>query len=679
MDFLRCKIQMLFNDRQQGDVSFRCGQKGREIFAHRAVLACWSNIFRDIFKPVLPCRIHCQDPHLAFQSALNPQNAEPTAAAEEEISSIISSARCAMCTQRIVIMIDASDDDQTAQIFDDFIAFFYSGAVSLDGCNIEKMRSLALIYEVKELQRLCDNFLAGGGGNSAESALHSAGGEAHQASEEMEEEKTSSKPFDKQSFVAKSADATSKNLSSSTATAASLTGRALRKRKVPARYCSEEVQIYRDDWQFGEKKERKGNKRNKRNEDLSKSKMSTVVVSVERKDRDEVVLPIRRGNPRRCKAEPKGGGTTASLMALSSSAAATSSSASDSEEEEEEEDPPKPPVRSVSLEAESNSNTEDPMDCMGEANGQCMDSSTEDEVGVEGGRRRKDSKVRGLLLEEEEEEEAQEEEEGGGGGGSPSEGLLHPKGDTCHHCKVRKRRWVACPLKPAHRFCFKCVPRHFEMSFKEMQSKVEHVWRDGCPACLVTCPCAGCERKRERSGRRGWTNARERHKKKATTIMHGDGNSDEEVGRKKEAAQQHKEEEDEEDEDEASARDEKKATGSGGGGAPKQHVGMMKKRKSEDEEREEQKRSRTSSAVLQRRARPLQKRPKRTTTTTTTSSSSSSSSRAYVVAKSNEPEAFLGLLRAGNALTMRYTQKKKMKKTKMKTSSSSSSTMATTH
>ncbi len=75
----------------------------------------------------------------------------------------------------------------------------------------------------------------------------------------------------------------------------------------------------------------------------------------------------------------------------------------------------------------------------------------------------------------------------------------HPKGENCHHCKTRKKKWVGCPLVPTHRFCDRCVGRHFGNSLEAMKRQAPVLWSQGCPACLTSCPCASCTRKRVRA------------------------------------------------------------------------------------------------------------------------------------------------------------------------------------
>jgi len=74
------------------------------------------------------------------------------------------------------------------------------------------------------------------------------------------------------------------------------------------------------------------------------------------------------------------------------------------------------------------------------------------------------------------------------------------KADNCHHCKTKKRLWVGCPHFRAHRFCSRCITRHFSLDYNWAYDHVAVLWAQGCPVCKGLCPCASCKRRKSKYG-----------------------------------------------------------------------------------------------------------------------------------------------------------------------------------
>jgi hypothetical protein len=70
------------------------------------------------------------------------------------------------------------------------------------------------------------------------------------------------------------------------------------------------------------------------------------------------------------------------------------------------------------------------------------------------------------------------------------------KAESCHRCKNKKEHWLGCPLTDAHRFCQRCVEKHFGLDFDSLKADARAAWPEGCPICQQVCPCASCQRKR---------------------------------------------------------------------------------------------------------------------------------------------------------------------------------------
>ncbi len=73
--------------------------------------------------------------------------------------------------------------------------------------------------------------------------------------------------------------------------------------------------------------------------------------------------------------------------------------------------------------------------------------------------------------------------------------------ENCHHCKVKKDYWIFCPLYKHHRYCHRCVFKHFGLDYNKVFPCGGGKWdKLGCPFCQDICPCASC-RKRRQEGR----------------------------------------------------------------------------------------------------------------------------------------------------------------------------------
>jgi len=69
---------------------------------------------------------------------------------------------------------------------------------------------------------------------------------------------------------------------------------------------------------------------------------------------------------------------------------------------------------------------------------------------------------------------------------------------NCHNCKTRKINFLSCPVRETHRFCAGCLKKLFNIEYARV-SEWEGLTKEGCPICRRACPCVGCRKKQQQS------------------------------------------------------------------------------------------------------------------------------------------------------------------------------------
>jgi flagellar biosynthesis GTPase FlhF len=74
--------------------------------------------------------------------------------------------------------------------------------------------------------------------------------------------------------------------------------------------------------------------------------------------------------------------------------------------------------------------------------------------------------------------------------------LRKEHGKNCHNCKTRKIDFVTCLVRPTHRFCDGCLRKLFNVEFANAHAEWDGIVHpEGCAICRHMCPCVGCRKR----------------------------------------------------------------------------------------------------------------------------------------------------------------------------------------